>query len=48
MSEESIVRSCAPTLAGMKTGNMFSTFFESSSGLLERNRQYGGDGFSGT
>ena len=25
MSEEEIVRHCAPTLAGLKTGNMFST-----------------------
>ena len=40
MSEESIVRSCAPTLAGMKTGNMFSTFFESRSGFIDDLRAY--------
>ena len=27
MSEDLIVRHCAPTLAGLKTGNMFSASF---------------------
>lgn len=28
MSEEMLVRHCAPTLAGLKTGNLFSCEFE--------------------
>ena len=40
MSEESIVRNCAPTLAGMKTGNLFSTFFETRSVFVEDLRTY--------
>lgn len=30
MPEELLVRHCSPTLAGMKTGNMFTCFFESN------------------
>ena len=29
MSEEMLVRYCSPTLAGMKTGNLFRAPFES-------------------
>jgi len=29
MSEEMIIKHCSPTLAGIKTGNMFSCAFES-------------------
>ena len=29
MSEEAMVRNCAPTLAGIKTGNLFSYRYES-------------------
>lgn len=30
MSEELLVKHCSPTLAGMKTGNMFSCFFSNN------------------
>lgn len=33
MSEEMIVRHCAPTLAGLKTGNMFTSPFEDRNAL---------------
>lgn len=39
MSEEYLVRNCAPTLAGLKTGNMFTCPFESRDALLEQIRQ---------
>ena len=35
MSDELIVRQCSPTLAGLKTGNMFSAEFESKAGTIE-------------
>lgn len=35
MSEDYIVRNCAPTLAGIKTGNMFTCPFESKETLLD-------------
>lgn len=35
MSEEMIIRNCSPTLAGMKTGSMFSYAFESVDELRE-------------
>lgn len=38
MSDELIVRQCSPTLAGLKTGNMFSVGFESKAGTIERIR----------
>lgn len=48
MSEELIVRHCAPTLAGLKTGNFFRCSFESEEGLREElrrlNRKLAGKG----
>lgn len=45
MSEDYIIRNCAPTLAGIKTGNMFTCPFESRDSLLgfirKMNRQLG-------
>lgn len=35
MSEEMLIRHCAPTLAGLKTGNMFNAAFESEAHLRE-------------
>ena len=40
MSEESIVRNCAPTLAGVKTGSLFSVFFEIRSSFANELRSY--------
>ena len=39
MCEEYIVRNCAPTLAGLKTGNMYSCPMESRESMLEHVRQ---------
>jgi len=39
MSEEYLVRNCAPTLAGLKTGNLFTCPFESREDLLEQVRR---------
>ncbi len=36
MSEETLVHFCSPTLAGIKTGNLFSCFFENR---MEMNRE---------
>ena len=48
MSEELLVRYCSPTLAGLKTANMFSCSFESREDMLESirrlNRALGGKG----
>ena len=35
MSTEAIVRHCAPTLAGLKVGNLFSTKYQDSQELLD-------------
>ncbi len=35
MSEDLIVRHCAPTLAGIKTGNLFSCEFGSKEEMIE-------------
>ena len=35
MSEEQIIRNCAPTLAAIKTGSLFSTDFFSKAGMRE-------------
>ena len=35
MSEEQVVRNCAPTLAGLKTGNLFACPYESREDLLD-------------
>jgi len=40
MSEEQIVRHCSPTLAGLKTANMFSCSFSSVSELREEIRSF--------
>ena len=40
MSEETIVRQAAPTLAGIKTGSMFPYRFESREELLEDIRAF--------
>ncbi len=36
MSEEQLVRHCAPTMAGLKTGNLFSTHLPEGSANLHR------------
>lgn len=40
VSEETIVHYCAPTLAGMKTGNLFSCFFLSREEMTSEIRKY--------
>ena len=40
MSEELLIRHCAPTLAGMKTGSLFSAEFESEGSLRETARDF--------
>lgn len=40
MSEDDIVRHCSPTLAGMKTGNMFSCPFADESEMRESVRHW--------
>ncbi len=35
MSEEAMVRNCAPTLAGIKTGNLFSYRYDSTEQMRE-------------
>lgn len=40
MSEELLVRHCAPTLAGMKTGNLFTCAYSSESDLRETVRRW--------
>ena len=40
MSEELIVRQCAPTLAGLKTGSLFSYRYPSSEELRESLRRF--------
>lgn len=48
MSERMLIRHCAPTLAGIKTGSMFSCFFETSGqmtdDLRKMNRRLGAKG----
>lgn len=39
MSDDFIVRNCAPTLAGIKTGNLFNCPFESKEALLDSVRR---------
>lgn len=39
MSEEYIVKNCAPTLAGLKTGNIYTCPMESRQALLDHVRQ---------
>ena len=40
MSEDHIIRNCAPTLAGIKTGSIFSCPYESREALLDSIRQF--------
>lgn len=40
MSEEMIIKHCSPTLAGIKTGNMFSCAFENPEQMKESIRSY--------
>ena len=40
MSEENVVRLCAPTLAGIKTGSLFPCPCENRETLLMEIRQY--------
>ena len=40
MSEENVVRLCAPTLAGIKTGSLFPCPYENRETLLMEIRQY--------
>lgn len=48
MSEDYLIRNCAPTLAGIKTGSLFTCPFENKAALLEEirriNRQFAGKG----
>ncbi len=39
MSEDRIIRNCAPTLAGLKTGSLFTCPYESREALLDELRQ---------
>ena len=39
MSEDCIIRNCAPTLAGLKTGSLFTCPYESKERLLDSVRQ---------
>lgn len=39
MTEEYIIRNCAPTLAGLKTGSMFTCPYESEASLLKALRK---------
>lgn len=40
MSEEMLVQHCSPTLAGLKTANMFTCSFSSKSEMVENLRQF--------
>ena len=40
MSEENVVRLCAPTLAGIKTGSLFPCPYECRETLLTEIRRY--------
>jgi len=42
MSEEAIVRYCSPTLAGLKTGNLFSADFTDAEAMRNTMRQWNG------
>ena len=42
MSEELLVRHCSPTLAGMKTGNMFTCSFENKESMRDDVRKLNG------
>ncbi len=40
MSEETLIRHCSPTLAGLKTGNLFSCEFESKTAMYSEIRNF--------
>lgn len=40
MSEELVIEQCSPTMAGIKTGSLFSCFFEKKTELLESMRRF--------
>lgn len=40
MSEEMLIRHCSPTLAGLKTGNMFSCTFNDEGDKKEKLRTF--------
>jgi len=42
MSEEMLVRHCSPTLAGLKTGNMFTCAFENTENMKDEVRKLNG------
>ena len=42
MTEDDIIRHCAPTLAGIKTGSIFTCPYDSRDGLLDAVRQLNG------
>ena len=48
MSTETLIRCCAPTMARLKTGNMFACFFENREQMIRElrqlNRKLGGKG----
>lgn len=39
MSEQTLIDNCSPTMAGLKTGNLFSCFFESKKELMSSIRR---------
>ena len=43
MSEELVIRQCSPTLAGLKTGNLFSCSGKGRKELLESLRRFNRD-----
>lgn len=40
MSEETLIHFCSPTLAGIKTGNLFSSRFESRESMMKEIRRF--------
>ena len=40
MPEETVIRQCAPTLAGIKTGSLFSCQFDDKNQVMEEIRQF--------
>ena len=40
MSEKMLIRHCSPTLAGLKTGNMFSCFYASKQDMIQSLREF--------
>ena len=40
MTDEKLIRKCSPTLAGLKTGNLFNSFYSSRSEMEQDIREY--------